>query len=64
MHEKDTPTLQTQAYEALRRALVFSRHKPGERLVPKRLCEELGLGRPPVREALVLLQQQGLVSCV
>lgn len=64
MHEKDTPTLQTQAYEALRRALVFSRYKPGERLVPKRLCEELGLGRTPVREALVLLQQQGLVSTV
>lgn len=64
MPAHETTTLQSQAYEALRRALVFARYKPGERLVPKRICEELGLGRTPVREALVVLQQQGLVTTV
>lgn len=57
-------TLQRQAYQTLRRAIIFAQYKPGERLVPKDLCEELGLGRTPVREGLVRLQQQGLVRTV
>lgn len=60
----DTQSLQEQAYLALRRAIIFAQYKPGERLVPKQICEELNLGRTPVRESLVRLQQQGLVRTV
>jgi DNA-binding GntR family transcriptional regulator len=35
--------------------------KPGERLYEKEICEALGVSRVPVREAVRLLQAQGLV---
>lgn len=49
------------AYAALRTAIVEGRYGPGERLVELRLAEELGLSRTPVREALRLLEAEGLV---
>lgn len=60
----DTQSLQEQAYRSLRRAIIFAQYKPGERLLPKKICEELTLGRTPVRESLVRLQQEGLVRTV
>lgn len=36
--------------------------KPGQRLVEDDLCERLGVGRTPVREALLLLQGEGLLA--
>ncbi len=35
--------------------------RPGERLVESRLTEQLGVSRPPVREALQQLEHEGLV---
>lgn len=35
--------------------------KPGQRLIEKELCETLGVSRIPVREALRILQAQGVV---
>lgn len=52
---------QSQAYEAIRRGIVEFRYKPGERLSAKRVREELGVGRTPIRESIVRLQQEGLV---
>ena len=49
------------AYEQVRAAIVESRYPPGQRLVEQRLAEELGLSRTPVREALHLLEAEGLV---
>lgn len=49
------------AYERVRAAIVENRYAPGERLVEQRIAEELGLSRTPVREALRLLQAEGLV---
>lgn len=44
-------------------ALIFSGSlKPGERLVEERLTERFGVSRPPLREALRLLEQEGLVE--
>jgi DNA-binding GntR family transcriptional regulator len=42
-------------------AILAGRMHPGERLVETRLCEELGVSRTTLREALLLLQRQGLV---
>jgi DNA-binding GntR family transcriptional regulator len=42
-------------------AILAGRMHPGERLIETRLCEELGVSRTTLREALLLLQQQGLV---
>lgn len=55
---------QDRAYQLIRGAIVSAKHKPGERLPMKRLCDEMGLGRTPVREALVRLSQERLVSSV
>lgn len=49
------------AYEQVRAAIVESRYPPGHRLVESKLAAELGLSRTPVREALRLLQAEGLV---
>ena len=64
MEAETTHTLQDQAYERLRQGIIFSVYKPGERLVAKDLCDQLHMGRTPVREAIVRLQQDGLVRTV
>ena len=45
----------------MRAAIVENRYSPGQRLVEQRLAEELGLSRTPVREALRMLEAEGLV---
>jgi DNA-binding GntR family transcriptional regulator len=49
------------AYAKVRAAIVESRYPPGHRLVEQRIAEELGLSRTPVREALRMLEAEGLV---
>lgn len=49
------------AYHQIRRWIVEGRLRPGERLVEQRLAEELELSRTPIREALRMLQSEGLV---
>jgi len=49
------------AYDEVRAAIVENRYRPGQRLVEQRIAEELGLSRTPVREALRLLEAEGLV---
>lgn len=46
----------------LRDAIVTGRLQPGDRIVERRLCDELGVSRTPVREALKLLELDGLVT--
>jgi DNA-binding GntR family transcriptional regulator len=45
----------------VRSAIVENRYAPGQRLVEQRIAEELGLSRTPVREALRMLEAEGLV---
>ena len=53
---------QESAYRILREGIARFAYKPGERLGASSLCRELNLGRTPVREGLVRLQQEGLVQ--
>src|SRR5438034_3733684 len=46
---------------ALRKLILAGEYKPGERLIEQRLTERLGISRPPLREAMRVLQQEGLV---
>lgn len=47
----------------LRRAIIEGRLPPGARLEPDRIAAELGLSRMPVRDALKVLEKEGLVTC-
>jgi DNA-binding GntR family transcriptional regulator len=48
--------------EAVRRALLEGRFRPGEPLSEVALAAEMNVSRGPVREALLVLAQEGLVS--
>ena len=61
--EQET-SLQDQPYHTIRRKIVYLDYKPGEKLGVKQLCDDLDMGRTPVREALVRLAQEGLVRTV
>jgi len=50
------------AAEAIRDAIYAGRLAPGTRLTLRELEEELGLSITPIREALQLLQSEGLVA--
>ena len=57
-------SLQLRAYHALRTKIIDVDYAPGDKLLVHRLCDELGMGRTPVRESLVRLSQEGLVHTV
>lgn len=49
-------------YETLRDMIVAFELPPGERLVEKDLAARLGVSKTPVREALAMLEAEGLVE--
>ena len=51
-----------QAYEYLYRQIVTCNYLPGQDIGEKQLIESTGLGRTPLREALLALQKEGLVE--
>ncbi|GAA5038030.1 DNA-binding GntR family transcriptional regulator [Thermocatellispora tengchongensis] len=63
--DEERPGLHNQAelaYRRLRERLVSGHYRPGDRLTEVVLCEDLGMSRTPVREALRRLQSDGLVT--
>ena len=50
------------ATELIRAAILDGRLTPGQRLKEEELARELGISRTPVREALLILQAEGLVD--
>ncbi len=50
--------------EQLRKAIVDGTYAPGEHLSDRALCEQLGVSRSIVREAVRLLEAEGLVTVV
>ncbi len=58
----DAPNLRELTTRVLRNAILSMHFKPNERLVEKRLCEQTGVSRTCVREALQHLESEGLVE--
>jgi DNA-binding GntR family transcriptional regulator len=52
------------AYEAVKRAILRGVLPPRERLIEERLGEALGVSRTPVREALAILEHEGLIESI
>ncbi|MCP9953585.1 GntR family transcriptional regulator [Actinomadura madurae] len=55
-------SLVDEARRQIRRSILNGHLRPGERLRDSILAEEMGVSRSPVREALRLLEQAGLVE--
>jgi DNA-binding GntR family transcriptional regulator len=53
--------LRARVAQAIRTAILRGELPPGCRVTQEQLAEQLGVSREPVREALVLLQREGLV---
>ncbi|MFY1616068.1 GntR family transcriptional regulator [Micromonospora sp. WMMD736] len=62
--ELESVSLVDLAVARLTREILSGRSDPGERLVEEQLTRRLGISRAPLREALRLLAQQGLVEHV
>jgi DNA-binding GntR family transcriptional regulator len=58
------PSIVQLAADAVREMVLSGELRPGDRLVEERLTEELGISRPPMREALRLLEQEGLLVSI
>jgi DNA-binding GntR family transcriptional regulator len=61
---EDVPTVRAIVARKLREAIMSGNLKPGQRLVERELCEMMGVSRPSIREALRLLEADGLVNTV
>jgi GntR family transcriptional regulator, trigonelline degradation regulator len=60
--ERPTVTLRELALQKMRTAILDARFLPGDRLVERALCDELGVSRTVVREVLRHLETEGLVE--
>ena len=50
-----------QAYELIKEAILTWELQPGDVLVERQLAKRLGISKTPVRDALLLLEQEGFV---
>ncbi|HEX2979526.1 MAG TPA: GntR family transcriptional regulator [Anaerolineaceae bacterium] len=57
-------SLNEQAYQAIKEAILNFRLKPGQDLVEADLARMLGMSKTPVRDALLQLEKEGLVTKV
>jgi DNA-binding GntR family transcriptional regulator len=57
-------SLVERAYAAIRRRILDNAYPPGMQALEQTLAAELGISRTPVREALIRLQQEGLVEVI
>ncbi|NJP46835.1 GntR family transcriptional regulator [Actinacidiphila epipremni] len=56
--------LRNQVLDILRREILDLRLRPGQRLIERELMERLGVSRATVREVVVRLESEGLVTSV
>lgn len=53
-----------EAYRQIEEMIVTLKLAPGSLLTEQELCQKLNMGRTPVREALVRLKQDGLITVI
>jgi DNA-binding GntR family transcriptional regulator len=58
---KKQATLKSQVYDYLKEQIIMGGVKPGERLIEEKISEELQVSRSPIREAIRMLEKDGLL---
>jgi DNA-binding GntR family transcriptional regulator len=61
---KDPPSIRKKVYAAIRNRILDGTFASGERLVESRIADEIKTSRTPVREALHLLEKEGLIESI
>ena len=56
--------LRDEVFNTLRQRILKGTYKPGERLMEIHLAEQLGVSRTPIREAIRMLELEGLVKMI
>ncbi|MFX0545017.1 GntR family transcriptional regulator [Roseovarius sp. S1116L3] len=62
--DKAPQTLRDIVQERMRSAIIEGHFAPGERLVERPLCDQLGVSRTVIRETIRFLEAEGLVEIV
>ena len=62
MKELASPTLSADVFSVLKDRIIRWEYAPGHRFTEEGLCEEFGVSRSPVREALRMLVENNLVD--
>ena len=57
-------SIREKVYRVIREDILTGRFKPGERMVETRLAEQIKTSRTPVREALHMLEREGLLESI
>ena len=55
-------TLKEQVYEYLKNGIIMGQIAPGERLIEEKISETLKVSRSPIREAVRMLEKDGLLD--
>lgn len=55
-------SLKSKAYEIIKKRIVSCEYAPGDILDEKALIDEFGVSRTPIREALNVLAEEGMVD--
>lgn len=58
------PSLSGTAYETIKHRILQNVYPGGFQVIEEQLCDELGMSRTPLREALVRLELEGLVEII
>jgi len=58
------PSLVDHAYDTIRRRILDNVYQPGAQALESGLAAELGISRTPLREALIRLQNEGLIEII
>ena len=64
VNENEYLPLRDVVFNTLRQAILRGEFKPGERLMEIQLANKLGVSRTPIREAIRMLEQEGLAVTI
>lgn len=56
------PTISETLVKSIRTMIFSGELRPGERLIEERLAQRFGVSRPPLREAMRVLEQSGIIT--